>query len=105
MRPPPSRSFASRTFASSSSVKLNAVRTTRSLPMAPPSTSSRSLAVCGLWRYMKASMRIRPAPSAASKAFSTSAARRLSGFSQRTCFPASSALIDHSTWSEFGREM
>ena len=31
--------------------------------------------------------------------------RRLNGFSQRTCLPASSALIDHSTCSVFGSEM
>ncbi len=43
-------------------VKLNAARTTRSSPIAPPSTSSFRRAVCGLCRYMNASVRIRPVP-------------------------------------------
>ena len=89
-------------FASSVMVKLNAARTTRTSPTAPPRTSSTSCAVCGLWRYMNASVSTRPSRSATSKARSTSSGCRLSGFSQRTCFPASSARIDHSTCIEFG---
>ncbi len=54
---------------------------------------------------MNASISRRPVRSATSKASSTSAARRDIGFSQSTCLPASSARIDHSQWSEFGREM
>jgi hypothetical protein len=54
---------------------------------------------------MKASISSRPACSAASKASSASAAVRASGFSHSTCLPASSARIDHGTWSEFGSEM
>ncbi len=57
----------------SASEKLNAARTSRSSPIAPPSTSSVSRFVCGLWRHMNASIRMRPALAAASKARSTSA--------------------------------
>jgi hypothetical protein len=92
-------------FASPLTVKLNAARTTRSAPIAPLSTRSFRRAVCGLCRYMNASIRSRPARSAVSNARSTSSGRRLSGFSQRTCFPASNARIDHSTWSELGSEI
>ena len=45
------------------------------------------------------------ARSAASNASSASSGLRVSGFSQRTCFPAARARTDHSTWREFGREM
>ena len=54
---------------------------------------------------MNASISSRPARSAASNAASASAARRVSGFSHSTCLPASSALIDHGTCSEFGSGM
>jgi hypothetical protein len=54
---------------------------------------------------MNASIKKRPARSAAPKAASTSAARRDSGFSQSTCLPASTARIDQSQCIEFGREM
>ena len=54
---------------------------------------------------MKASLSSRPVRSAASNAVSTSSGCRVKGFSQRTCFPASSALIDHSTCIVFGNEM
>ncbi len=75
------------------------------LPIAPPSTSSFSFAVCGLWRYMKASDRSRPpARRRRTHAPPPQAAGR-SGFSQSTCLPASSDRIDHSTCSEFGSEM
>ena len=77
----------------------------RSSPIAPSSISSPSLRVCGLCRHMNASMQKRSTASAVSKTASTSAARRLIGFSQSTCFPASSARIDHSQCSPFGSEM
>ena len=51
---------------------------------------------------MNASARTRPARSAASYAASASAGWRVSGFSHSTCLPASSARIDHGTWSELG---
>jgi hypothetical protein len=51
---------------------------------------------------MKASVRNRPVRSLASNARATLSGLRSSGFSQSTCFPASSALIDQSTWSVFG---
>ena len=54
---------------------------------------------------MNASASTRPALSAASKARSTCSTERAIGFSHRTCLPASSARIDHSTCSEFGSEM
>ena len=54
---------------------------------------------------MKASASTLPAASAASKARSTSSGWRDIGFSQSTCFPASSARTDHSTCSELGRAM
>ena len=54
---------------------------------------------------MNASLRSRPVRSAASNAASTSSAWRESGFSQSTCLPASSALIDHSQCIVFGSEM
>ena len=61
--------------------------------------------VCGLWRYMNASISRRPSRCATSKARSTSAARRLSGFSHSTCFPTSSARTAHSMCSELGSGM
>ena len=54
---------------------------------------------------MNASIRIRPARSAASNAPRASSGRRVSGFSQSTCLPASSARIDHGTCSELGSGM
>ena len=54
---------------------------------------------------MNASERCIPVASAASKARSTSAMCRLNGFSQSTCFPASSARIDHSLCIVFGSGM
>ena len=54
---------------------------------------------------MNASESTRPVRSAASKAASTSAGCRESGFSHSTCLPASTARIDHSQWSVFGSEM
>ena len=54
---------------------------------------------------MNASMSTRPAASAASNASSTSAGMRVYGFSQRTCFPAASALSVHSWCMPFGSEM
>jgi hypothetical protein len=54
---------------------------------------------------MKASMRILPFLSAASNADSTSPTCLLIGFSQSTCFPASTARIDQSQCSVFGNEM
>ncbi len=89
----------------SSSGNENVVFTVQSLPTAPPSTSSRTLAVCGWWRYMNASVSTRPLASAAANASSTSAALREYGFSQSTCLPAASARIVHSWCMPFGREM
>ena len=54
---------------------------------------------------MNASESNRPARSAASNAASTSSGCRENGFSQSTCFPASTALIDHSACIVFGSEM
>ena len=54
---------------------------------------------------MNASISTRPARSAASKASSTCAGSRDSGFSHRTCLPASSACTDHGTCIEFGSGM
>jgi hypothetical protein len=51
---------------------------------------------------MKPSVSTRPARSAAAKAASASAGRRVIGFSHSTCLPASSARTDHSTCREFG---
>ena len=73
--------------------------------MAPSSTSVFSREVCGLWRYMNASLSSRPARSAASKASSTSSTERDIGFSHSTCLPASTDRIDHSQWRLFGSEM
>ena len=53
----------------------------------------------------KADAKARASKSAASKARSTSAICRLKGFSQSTCFPASSARIDHSLCIVFGSGM
>ena len=71
----------------------------------PRRRAPRSRFVCGLWRYMNASLSSGPARSAASNAASTSSGWRDSGFSQSTCLPASSALIDHSQCIVFGSEM
>ncbi len=92
-------------FDESTVAKLNAARIIRTRPTAPSLTSSDSRFVCGLWRYMNASISRRPARSAASNAACTSAVRRLSGFSHSTCFPALSAFTVQSTWSAFGSEM
>src|SRR5919206_355341 len=54
---------------------------------------------------MKPSIRSRPARSAAAKRSSTSSGSVVSGFSQSTCLPASSARRVHSTWSEVGGEL
>ena len=54
---------------------------------------------------MNASERIRSLRSAASNAASTSSGWRDIGFSHSTCFPASTALIDHSQCIVFGSEM
>ena len=51
---------------------------------------------------MNASIRTRPARSAASNARSTCAGSRAIGFSHSTCLPASSERIDHSTCIAFG---
>ena len=48
---------------------------------------------------------MRPARSAASKAAVTSSGFRVNGFSQSTCLPASTDLIDHSVCIVFGSEM
>ena len=47
----------------------------------------------------------RPALSAAAKARSAASGSRASGFSDRTCLPASSARTDQSTCIEFGNGM
>ena len=80
----------------------NAARIIRSGPTASAATSSCSLRACAWWRHMNASASTRPLRSAASKAASASSGRRVSGFSQSTCLPASSARIDHGTCSELG---
>ena len=54
---------------------------------------------------MNASERSFPARSAASHAAVTSSGCRVNGFSQRTCFPASTDLTDHSVCIVFGSEM
>ena len=54
---------------------------------------------------MNASISTRSARSAASKACSTSAGTRVSGFSHSTCLPASSARTVHGTCMEFGSGM
>ena len=51
---------------------------------------------------MNASASSRPDRSAAAKASSASAGRRVSGFSHSTCLPASSARTDHGTCIELG---
>ena len=62
----------------------------------PPRRRARgSRRACAWWRHMNASASTSPARSAASKAASASSGRRVSGFSQSTCLPASSARIDH----------
>ena len=55
-------------------------------------------AICGWWRYMKASTATRPDRRAASAIASASATDSASGFSHRTCLPASSARTVHAAW-------
>ena len=57
---------------------------------------STARAIWGWWRYMNASISTSPADSARANASSTSSGRREYGFSQSTCFPASSAASVHS---------
>ena len=92
-------------FSSSYSEYEKTARIRRTSPTAPSSISARRRLVCGLCRHMNASDRIRPARSAASQAAVTSSGLRVNGFSQRTCFPASTDLIDHSVCIVFGSEM
>ena len=71
-------------------------------PTAPSSTSSMSFLVRGWKRYMKASARKTLAFFAAAIMAIASAQSTPSGFSQRTCLPASAALIPQWTWSGCG---
>ncbi len=71
----------------------------------PSAISATRRVICGLWRYMNASIKSRPDASATSNARRTSAADRLNGFSHSTCLPASRARIDHSMCGALGSEM
>ena len=73
----------------SSRTKPNVARMSWSWPIS--GSSARNASAWGWWRHMKASERIRPAASAASKAWSTSAGLNVYGFSHRTCLPACTA--------------
>ena len=54
---------------------------------------------------MNASMQRSPCASATSKTAATASGSLLIGFSQSTCFPASSARIDQGQCRPFGSEM
>ena len=77
----------------------------RSVPMAPPATSSWTAWVCGWCRYMNASATWTRAAAAAAAIRSTSATVSASGFSQSTCLPASAARMAHSACRWFGSGM
>ena len=85
--------------------QLNDARTRRSRPTAPSATSSAALTICGLYRYMKASLSTSLARWARSKASSTSAGCREYGFSHSTCFPAARARIVQVWCRPFGSGM
>jgi hypothetical protein len=73
--------------------------------MRPKRTSSLAATQVGWWRYMKASMSTTPARWQASTMRSASADVVASGFSQRTCLPASAARMVQSAWRWFGSGM
>jgi hypothetical protein len=73
--------------------------------MRPDATISRATTHDGWWRYMNASISATPARSAAAIIVSASAAVSASGFSHRTCLPASAAAIAHGAWRWFGSGM
>ena len=107
MKAPPSRSGLTRTSrlrrsASIAKEKRGPHEASARRSRRPP--AARLTRACwGWWRYMNASISSTPASEQAAAIRSTSAARRLSGFSQRTCLPAAAARIVHSACSAFGQ--
>ena len=73
--------------------------------MAPSRISSTSFAVCGLQRYMKASIRKTSLRRAASTTVIVSGAFIVMGFSHRMCLPASAARTAHFACIGCGGEM
>ncbi len=76
--------------------------TSRSSPIAPERTSSTARSHCGFERAMNASPITTPVRSRAASSVRASSALSATGFSQRTCLPASAARIDHGTCRWFG---
>ena len=77
----------------------------RNSPIRPERISSRVRNHCGWVFTMNASPIFTPVRSRTASSVFASATDKLSGFSHRTCFPASAALIDHGTCKWFGSGM
>ena len=83
----------------------NEDRISRSSPSPPSAASFRSAAVLGWCRHMNASISTTPRDRQCAAIAAASAPSIDSGFSQRTCFPASAAAKVHGLCSSFGRGM
>ena len=78
------------------------VSTRRTRPIVPASRISRRRRASGWYRQWNASITTSPVRSATAATASASAAFAVNGFSQSTCFPASSAAIVQCPCRPFG---